>query len=103
MTIHHIHPKATLHAYQQIINLNLYTQKYSINLLQITMTDILVRNIKNRFFDFSSSNNLIYTFLDQFALIRLNAKDLLSTKQSTPNDLLPFNKINIERYILSAL
>ncbi len=52
MTIHHIHPKATMHAYQQITNLNLYNQKYPLNLLQITMTDILTRNIKTTFFDF---------------------------------------------------
>jgi hypothetical protein len=67
------------------------------------MIDIFRKNILARIFDFSISNNEVYPFLDEFIHVRSNIKEIYFNRQSTPNDTLPFSKINTERYILSAL
>lgn len=38
------------------------------------MTDIFVKNIRARIFDFSVSNNEVYQFLDEFVYVRANIK-----------------------------
>ncbi len=108
MTIHHIEGKSKIYSFyeEQLMNVELYQERYSLNLVAVTMVDILVKNFREWIFEYDESEEVeskIRRFVEGFAEFRWRMQEVRSSKQSSPKDLLPLGKINVERYIQSSL
>ena len=57
MTIHHIEGKSKIYSFyeEQLMNVELYQQRYSVKLVAVTLTDILVKNFRERIFEYEES------------------------------------------------
>ena len=108
MTIHHIEGKSKIYSFyeEQLMNVELYQEKYSLNLVAVTMVDNLVKNFREWIFEYNESEEVdskIRRFVEGFAEFRRRMQEVWSSKQSCRKELLPLGKINVERYIQSSL
>jgi hypothetical protein len=71
MTIHHIEGKSKIYSFydEQLINVEIYKQRYSLKLATVAMVDMIEKNFRERIFEFDESeegDNKINSFVQRF-------------------------------------